>query len=276
MSAINPTFQAQDQAEQEQKSSQRVLIIIPTYNEAENLEPMVEAIQIQSRDLHILIIDDNSPDGTGEIADRLSREYSTVHVMHRPGKMGLGTAYIAGFQWAIKQNFDYVLEMDCDFSHDPKYLLKLVDKMDECDVVIGSRYTSGGGTVNWSPLRKLVSAGGNLFARLILGLGVRDCTAGFKCYRRQVLETIPWHQVNLEGYAFQIATIYYSQRQGYRIQEIPIMFVDRRVGQSKMSSRIVLEAFQYVLVTRWNEIWHSRPEKVAKVDASLGSGVSSS
>jgi dolichol-phosphate mannosyltransferase len=238
------------------------LVIIPTYNEAENLQPMVEAVLSQPVGLHILIIDDNSPDGTGQIADRLSQGHPAVHVMHRPGKMGLGTAYVAGFQWAIEQGYDYVLEMDCDFSHDPQYLPALIDGMNQYDVVVGSRYVRGGGTVNWGPLRKLISAGGNLFARLVLGLKARDCTAGFKCYRRQVLQTIPWHEVNLQGYAFQVATIYYSQRQGYRIGEIPIIFEDRRVGQSKMSSRIVLEAFQYVLHTRWKELRRQFPEPV--------------
>lgn len=247
-------------------SGSRALVIIPTYNEAENVEPMTEAVLSQPLDLHILIIDDNSPDGTGQIADRLSQQHPTVHVIHRPGKLGLGTAYVTGFKWAIEQGYDYVLEMDCDFSHDPNYLPALINKIKHCDVVIGSRYTAGGGTVNWGLVRKLTSAGGNLFARLVLGLKARDCTAGFKCYRSHVLQAIPWHEVNLQGYAFQVATIYYSQRLGYRIREIPIIFEDRRVGQSKMSTKIVFEAFQYVIRTRWNELRQRRPMPVAGAD----------
>ena len=230
------------------------LIIIPTYNEADNLEPMVEAILALGLDTDILVIDDNSPDGTGEIADRLAAALPPVKVMHRPGKLGLGTAYVAGFRYALERDYEYVFEMDCDFSHDPAYLPTFLERIRAYDLVIGSRYVAGGGTVNWSWLRKAISGGGNLFARTVLGLPVRDCTAGYKCFRRAVLQAIDWSQVRLQGYAFQIATVYYAHRLGFRIAEIPIIFEDRRVGQSKMSKRIVAEALLYVVQTRLGEL----------------------
>jgi dolichol-phosphate mannosyltransferase len=225
----------------------RSLIIIPTYNEAENLEPLVTAILALDADFEILVVDDNSPDGTGEIADRLSRELPGIHVMHRPGKMGLGTAYVEGFRWAIERGYDYVFEMDCDFSHDPGYLPTFPTKITSADLVIGSRYVKGGSTPNWGILRRLISWGGNAFARLMLGLKAHDCTGGFRCYRREMLQQVPWDKIRLQGYGFQIGAVYYVERLGGKVVEFPITFEDRRVGQSKMSSRIVMEAFAYVI-----------------------------
>jgi dolichol-phosphate mannosyltransferase len=224
----------------------RSLIIIPTYNEAENLEPLISAVLALDSGFEILVVDDNSPDGTGEIADRLDRESSGVHVLHRPGKMGLGTAYVEGFKWAIERGYNYVLEMDCDFSHDPSYLPTFLSKMPSADLVIGSRYVRGGDTPNWGILRRLISWGGNAFARLMLGLKAHDCTGGFRCYRREMLQQVPWDEIRLQGYGFQIGAVYYVERLGGKVVEFPIIFEDRRVGQSKMSFKIVVEAFAYV------------------------------
>jgi dolichol-phosphate mannosyltransferase len=227
----------------------RALVIIPTYNEAKNLEPLVSAILALDVGPEILIVDDNSPDGTGEIADRLSTELVGVHVLHRPGKMGLGTAYVQGFQWAMEQGYDYVFEMDCDFSHHPSYLPTFLTNVRSADLVIGSRYINGGSTPNWGTLRRLISWGGNTFARLILGLKTHDCTGGFRCFRREMLQQIPWEEIRLQGYGFQIGTTYHVERLGGRVVEFPILFEDRRVGQSKMSFKIVVEAFTYVTQT---------------------------
>jgi len=225
----------------------RSLIIVPTYNEAENLELLISAIQALNAGLEILVVDDNSPDGTGEIADRLCQELPGIHVLQRAGKMGLGTAYVEGFEWAIEQNYDCVFEMDCDFSHDPKYLPTFLTEIASADLVIGSRYIKGGGTPNWGILRKLISWGGNAFARMMLGIKVHDCTGGFRCYRREILEKVPWNEIRLQGYGFQIGAAYYVERLGGKISEFPIIFKDRRVGQSKMSFKIVIEAFTYVI-----------------------------
>lgn len=224
----------------------RSLIIIPTYNEAENLEPLISAVLALDSGFEILVVDDNSPDGTGEIADRLDLESSDVHVLHRPGKMGLGTAYVEGFKWAIERGYNYVLEMDCDFSHDPSYLPTFLSKIPSADLVIGSRYVRGGDTPNWGILRRLISWGGNAFARLMLGLEAHDCTGGFRCYRREMLQQVPWDEIRLQGYGFQIGAVYYVERLGGKVVEFPIIFEDRRVGQSKMSFKIVVEAFAYV------------------------------
>lgn len=229
----------------------KALIVIPTYNEAENLEPLVREIvsgsdMAQPAAFDMLVVDDNSPDGTGEIADRLVEELSAVHVLHRPGKQGLGTAYIAGFRWALGRGYDYILEMDCDFSHRPRYLPTFLEHIEHADLVIGSRYVPGGGTADWGVLRKLISGGGNFFARAMLGLKTRDCTGGFRCYRRRMIELVPWEEINVHGYGFQIGAAYHVERLGGRIVEFPIIFEDRRVGQSKMSTAIVVEAFVFV------------------------------
>lgn len=224
----------------------RSLIIIPTYNEADSLEPLVSTILALDVGLEVLVVDDNSPDGTGELADRLSLELPDIHVLHRPGKMGLGTAYVKGFKWAIERGYDYIFEMDCDFSHDPSYLPAFLAEIESADLVIGSRYIRGGSTPSWGILRKLISWGGNTFARLMLRLETCDCTGGFRCYRREILQQVPWEEIRLQGYGFQVGAVYHVERLGGKVVEFPIIFKDRRVGQSKMSFEIIIEAFAYV------------------------------
>jgi dolichol-phosphate mannosyltransferase len=224
----------------------RFLLCLPTYDERENLAAMVEALgSVRERTPipgDVLVIDDSSPDGTGAIADELARERPWLHVLHRPGKEGLGRAYLAGFRWALARDYAYVLEMDCDFSHDPADLPRLVAAAKDADLVLGSRYVSGGGTRNWGLVRRIVSRAGSLYAQVLLGLRVRDLTGGFKCYRRAVLETIDLDAINSKGYAFQIETTYRAIRAGFRVVEVPIVFHERREGASKMSGRIALEA----------------------------------
>jgi dolichol-phosphate mannosyltransferase len=215
-------------------------VCLPTYNERENLERMVHALV--GLGVRVLVIDDNSPDGTGEIADRLARELEQVSVLHRPRKEGLGPAYLAGFRQALGEGSDLVLEMDCDFSHDPNDVPRLIDAARDADLVLGSRYVPGGRVGNWGPLRRFISRGGSLYAQLILGLPIRDLTGGFKCYRRAVLEALPLDDIDSKGYAFQIETTYRTLRKGFRVREVPITFVDRIEGGSKMSKSIVVEA----------------------------------
>jgi dolichol-phosphate mannosyltransferase len=227
------------------KTAPRALLCLPTYDEAENIRPITEAI-LAAAPVDILVIDDNSPDGTGRIADEIAAAEPRVHVLHRKGKEGLGKAYLAGFRWALERDYDLVLEMDADFSHNPRYLPAMLAAARDADLVLGSRYVPGGGTVNWGVGRKILSRGGSIYARTILGLGVRDLTGGFKCFRRAVLESIDLDSVECSGYAFQIELTYRAHRRGFRIAEIPIVFEDRRVGASKMSRRIVLEAIRKV------------------------------
>jgi dolichol-phosphate mannosyltransferase len=222
------------------------LIVIPTYNEADNLEHLVREIMALPTGFDILVVDDNSPDGTGEIADRLAEELPAVHVLHRPGKQGLGTAYIAGFHWALARSYEYIFQMDCDFSHHPRYLPTFLKHVEHADVVIGSRYVPEGGTANWGILRKFISGGGNFFARTMLNLKTRDCTGGFRCYRRKMIERVPWEEINVHGFGFQVGAAYHVERLGGRIVEFPIIFEDRRLGQSKMSMAIFFEAFVFV------------------------------
>ena len=218
----------------------KAIVCLPTYNERENLEPMLRALG--DKGVHVLVIDDNSPDGTGELADRLADELDYVGVLHRERKEGLGPAYLAGFRRALADGAELVLEMDCDFSHDPKDVPRLVAAAAEADVVLGSRYVAGGAVGNWGVLRRFVSAGGSWYARMVLGAPVRDLTGGFKCYRRTVLETIDLEAIDSKGYAFQIETTYRALRAGFHVLEIPITFVDREAGGSKMSKAIVAEA----------------------------------
>ena len=219
----------------------RTVVCLPTYNERENLEPMLRALGEKS--VRVLVIDDNSPDGTGELADRLADELDHVDVLHRERKEGLGPAYVAGFRRALTDGAELILEMDCDFSHDPDDVPRLIRAAEEgADLVLGSRYVDGGAVRNWGALRRFVSAGGSFYARVLLGTHVRDLTGGFKCYRRQVLETIDLDSIDSKGYAFQIETTYRALRAGFRVVEIPITFVDREVGGSKMSKGIVAEA----------------------------------
>lgn len=224
------------------------LIIVPTYDEAENIERFVAAVLQAVPETHVLVVDDNSPDGTGEIADRLAAEDEggRVHVLHRPGKQGLGQAYLAGFAWALERDYERIVEMDADFSHDPKYLRPLLDAAEHADVVVGSRYVAGGGTRDWGLLRRLLSRGGSLYARTILGVDVRDMTAGFVCYRREALAALALDEVSSTGFVFQIELKYRADRLGLRIVEIPIVFPDRVAGESKMHAGIALEAVAQV------------------------------
>jgi dolichol-phosphate mannosyltransferase len=202
----------------------------------------------------VLVIDDNSPDGTGAIADMLAAELDGVAVLHREKKEGLGPAYIAGFERALAEGAELILELDCDFSHDPADVPRLIAAADDADLVIGSRYVEGGGTENWGLVRRFISRGGSLYAQILLGLPVRDLTAGFKCYRRAVLEALPLDEIDSKGYAFQIETAYRTLRKGFRVREIPITFADRVEGGSKMSKAIVLEGFWKVPVLRWRAL----------------------
>jgi dolichol-phosphate mannosyltransferase len=225
----------------------RLVVCLPTYNERENLEPMVRALgEIRAEhalDARILVIDDSSPDGTGELADGLAKKLDFLSVLHRPKKEGLGPAYVAGFREALQTDVELIVEMDCDFSHDPADLPRLVAAAESADVVLGSRYVAGGGTRNWGLGRRAVSRFGSLYARVLLGAGIHDLTGGFKCLRRAVLETIGLDRISTKGYAFQIETTYRALRAGYRIVEVPIVFSEREAGGSKMSRSIVLEAF---------------------------------
>jgi dolichol-phosphate mannosyltransferase len=229
----------------------RATVCLPTYNERENLEPMIRALgEVLGPDDRVLVIDDDSPDGTGEIADRLAGELEWVDVLHRPRKEGLGRAYLDGFRVALEAGSELVLELDCDFSHDPADVPRLTAAASDADVVLGSRYVPGGGTRNWGLVRRAISRGGSLYAQILLGLPVRDLTGGFKCYRRVVLETIDLEAIRSRGYAFQIETTYRAVRAGFRVVEIPILFTDREVGGSKMSRSIVLEAIWKVPALR--------------------------
>ncbi len=235
-----------------------ICVCLPTFNEHENLEAMVAALRgVLPSDGVVLVIDDNSPDGTGEIADRLAAEHEWVRVLHRERKEGLGPAYIAGFERALELGADLIFEMDCDFSHSPDDVPRLAAAAEDCDLAIGSRYVVGGGTRNWGLLRRVISRGGSLYAQLLLGVPVRDLTGGFKCYRRQVLETIDLESIHSKGYAFQIETTYRTIRAGFRVVEVPIVFVDRQVGGSKMSRTIVLEAVWKVPLLRLSTLRRS-------------------
>ena len=228
----------------------RALIIIPTYNERENLELLVDAIfEVEPR-LHILVVDDGSPDGTGDLAETLAARDERVNVLHRQGKLGLGTAYIAGFKWALERDYPLICEMDADFSHQPRYLPALLAATEDADLALGTRYVPGGGTEGWGPLRQLISRSGNLYARAVLWLPFHDLTGGFKCFRRAVLEKIDLDEVRSEGYAFQIELTYRAHKAGFRIAEVPIVFPDRTRGDSKMSSGIIHEAMINVLRLR--------------------------
>ena len=223
-------------------SHPKTLICVPTYNELENLPLLVDAIFEVVPDVEILVIDDNSPDGTGALADQIAAKDKRVHVLHRPGKQGLGRAYIAGFQWALAHDHELVFEMDCDFSHPPRFLPEFLKKAETCDLVLGSRYMPGGGTQDWDWRRRAISQGGNLYARTILGLPYKDLTGGFKCFHRKVLETLPLTEILSNGYVFQIELTWRTVQAGFRVGEVPIQFPDRTRGQSKMDGRIVREA----------------------------------
>lgn len=232
----------------------KTIVVIPTYNESENLSSIVDAIfGLGIEGIEVLVVDDNSPDGTGQLAEDLAKLYAgRVHVIHRPGKMGLGSAYITGFRYALDHGADYIIEMDADFSHSPSYLLDFMEKIQDHDVVIGSRYVQGGGVdAKWGLTRRVLSLGGSIYARLILGLKVHDVTGGFKCFRRSALEGFDLDKVQSQGFAFQIEMNYACHRKGYRMAEIPIVFPDRVRGKSKMSSKIALEAAWRVWQIKW-------------------------
>jgi dolichol-phosphate mannosyltransferase len=225
----------------------RALVIIPTYNEAKNLPVIVPQVLAKDERIEVLVIDDNSPDGTGELADELAGANSRVHVVHRSGKQGLGTAYRHGFRWALEREYEYIFEMDADFSHDPTHLPEFLAAVADADLVLGSRYLDGRVTVvNWPMPRLVLSYCANIYARLITGLKVWDATGGFKCFRRRVLEAINLDAVHSNGYSFQIEMSLRAARRGFRIKEIPIVFVDRTEGQSKMSGAIIREAIWMV------------------------------
>jgi dolichol-phosphate mannosyltransferase len=229
----------------------RACVCLPTYNERENLEPMLRALAgVLGPDDRVLVIDDSSPDGTGEIAERLADELRFVDVLHRERKEGLGPAYLAGFRRALTDGAELVLEMDCDFSHDPQDVPRLIEATRDADVALGSRYVRGGGIRNWGAVRRFVSFGGSAYARILLATSLHDLTGGFKCFRRLVLETIDLDAVTAKGYAFQIEMTYRALRAGFRVVEIPITFVDREHGGSKMSRSIVLEAIWRVPLLR--------------------------
>lgn len=230
----------------------RATVCLPTYNERENLERMIEALRRVLRDGdRVLVIDDGSPDGTGEVADRLAGEHAFVDVLHRESKEGLGRAYVAGFRRVLSTDAELVIEMDCDFSHDPADVPRLIAAAEDgADLVLGSRYVRGGGTRNWGLLRKAISKGGSLYTALFLRMGVKDPTGGFKCFRREVLERLDLDAITPRGYAFQIETTYRVKRLGFRVLELPITFVDREAGVSKMSRAVVLEAMWRVPLLR--------------------------
>lgn len=231
-------------------ANQRALIIFPTYNERENIEKIVHAVIPLDPRINVLIVDDNSPDGTGKLADKLVASQDSVHVLHRESKQGLGKAYIAGFKWALEREYDFIFEMDADFSHGPEYIKDFLKEIQEYDLVIGSRYISGVNVINWPMSRLLLSYFANAYTRVITGLPLRDATGGFKCFRRQVLETIDLDAVQSSGYSFQIEMSLRAWKKGFKLKEIPIIFVDRVAGSSKMSKKIVREAIWMVWLLR--------------------------
>jgi dolichol-phosphate mannosyltransferase len=230
----------------------RALVIIPTYNERGNITRIIDAVLAQDPSLDILIVDDGSPDGTGQVADTIAASSSRVHALHRAGKLGLGTAYIEGFRWALARDYAFVFEMDADFSHNPDRLPKFLEKIRDADVVLGSRYQDGHvNVVNWPMSRLFLSYAANIYARAVTGLPIYDTNGGFKCFRRKVLETIDLNAIHSNGYAFQIEMTFRAWKAGFRIVEIPIVFVDRTAGESKMSKKIVREAIWMVWRLRW-------------------------
>ncbi len=229
----------------------KVLIIIPTYNEKENIQNIVQAVFAQNLGVDILIVDDSSPDGTAQIVQGLQKSNSKLHLLSRPGKQGLGRAYIAGFNWGIEQGYDILTEMDADFSHRPEDLGLLLDKLSDHDFAVGSRYVEGGRTVNWGIMRKIISRSGGVYSRLILGFPLNDWTGGFNAWKKEVLLGIDLSTVASNGYSFQIELKYKALKKGFKGAESPIIFEDRRVGHSKMSFRIVIEAFYRVWLMRF-------------------------
>lgn len=230
-------------------------MIIPTYNERENIRDIVPIVLSKGENIDVLVVDDNSPDGTQEEVKLLMERYGErVNLLARPAKLGLGTAYVEGFKYALKKGYDLVVEMDADFSHNPEDLPRLIEAAKEADLVIGSRYTDGISVVNWPLKRLILSYFANVYARVVTGVPVKDLTAGFKCFRKKVLESIDLSKIHSDGYAFQIEMDYYAYEKGFRIKEVPIIFIERRSGTSKMSKRIIKEAFFLVLLLRLKKI----------------------
>jgi dolichol-phosphate mannosyltransferase len=229
----------------------KTLVVIPTYNESENIQALVPAVMSKNLDVDILVVDDNSPDGTGNIVREMQKNNPRLHLLSRPGKQGLGKAYIAGFRWAMDQGYEGIVEMDADFSHRPEDLGPLIETMKKNDFAVGSRYVEGGRTVNWGLIRKIISRGGGIYSRLILGFPLNDWTGGFNAWKRETLEKIDLASVQSNGYSFQIELKYKALKKGCKGAESPIVFEDRRVGQSKMSLKIVLEAFYRVWLLRF-------------------------
>ncbi len=226
----------------------RSLVIIPTYNEAENIAPLVDSLLALELGLHVLVVDDNSPDGTGQIADGLAADHQpSVWVLHRAGKLGLGTAYTAGFEFALERGYECIVTMDADFSHNPRYVPSLIDLTKSCDLGIGSRYVPGGGVRLWGVHRRLLSRGANFFARAVLGLKAHDCTAGFRCYQAEVLRTVDPASIRADGYSYLVEMLWRVQRAGFRVGETPIVFTDRRRGASKISRNEIFKAGSTVL-----------------------------
>jgi dolichol-phosphate mannosyltransferase len=220
----------------------KILVVTPTYNEADNIESFIPQVLRQHTDMQILIVDDNSPDKTGDLVERMSKNNPRIHLIRRPSKMGLGTAYVEGFKYAIANNFDYVFEMDADFSHSPDEIPHFLEKMEQCDLVVGSRYTGGVRVVNWPIRRLMLSYSANVYTRVVTGLPLKDATGGFKCFKRAVLEAIDLNKIHSNGYAFQIEMNFKAWNKGFKVCEHPIIFFDRRSGVSKMSKKIVVEA----------------------------------
>ncbi|MCK5124928.1 MAG: polyprenol monophosphomannose synthase [candidate division Zixibacteria bacterium] len=236
------------------ESDKKALIIFPTYNEKDNIEKIVKAVLDVDSRINVLVVDDNSPDGTGDIVDGMVAEDNRINVEHRPGKAGLGTAYIHGFKWAIERKYDYIFEMDADFSHGPEYIPDFLNTIKEHDLVLGSRYICGVNVINWPMSRLLLSYFANIYTGIITGLDIRDATGGFKCFRREVLEAIDLDSVKSNGYTFQIEMTMRANIRKFKIKEIPIVFTDRQAGNSKMSKKIVREAIWMVWWLRWAAI----------------------
>lgn len=232
----------------------KALVIIPTYNEAENVEDILQKTLKVSPDVEVLVVDDNSPDGTGDIVEKLSKGNPRIHLLRRPDKMGLGSAYIAGFKYAIKNGYQRVIEMDADFSHDPEDIPRFLELAKEYDLVIGSRYTDGISVVNWPLKRLLLSYFANIYARIVTGVPINDLTGGFKCFNRKVLEAIDLKKIMSDGYAFQIEMNFHAWKKGFRVKEMPIVFIERRAGHSKMSKKIIWEALWLVWKLRINSL----------------------
>jgi len=235
--------------------SEKTLIIIPTYNERQNVVHLIPEILKEVPGIHILVVDDSSPDGTSQCVKEMAKSIENIFVLDRKKKEGLGKAYISGFRWAIERSYDFIFEMDADFSHNPKYLPYFLKEIKENDLVIGSRYLNGVNVVNWPMSRLLISYIGNMYARLVSGIPIRDCTGGFKCFRRKVLETINLDKIGSSGYSFQIEVNYLAWKQKFKIKEIPIVFTDRTRGESKMSTKIIQEGLLLLLRLRFSSIF---------------------